>query len=112
METFDPNRDLYRCTVFDYRPRVDRRPPGPTCGSPTGFDVMDTILQRCEAKGLRMTEQRRVIAEVLQNSTDHPDVAVMYGPSELTTTWKGSKVVIEQVTNYPLSDAVGKAVLV
>ena len=39
---------------------------------------MKTILQRCEAKGLRMTEQRRVIAEVLQSSDDHPDVELLY----------------------------------
>jgi Fur family ferric uptake transcriptional regulator len=33
-----------------------------------------TILERCEAKGLRLTDQRRVIAGVLQAATDHPDV--------------------------------------
>ncbi|MBR9862303.1 MAG: transcriptional repressor [Rhodobacteraceae bacterium] len=37
-----------------------------------------TIIQRCEAAGLRMTEQRRVIARVLQNSEDHPDVEELY----------------------------------
>ena len=38
----------------------------------------DTILERCEAKGLRMTEQRRVIARVLETSDDHPDVEELY----------------------------------
>jgi Fur family ferric uptake transcriptional regulator len=33
-----------------------------------------TITQRSEANGLRMTHPRRVIAEVLQDSDDHPDV--------------------------------------
>ena len=37
-----------------------------------------TILERCEAKGLRMTEQRRVIAQVLESAADHPDVEVLY----------------------------------
>ena len=38
-----------------------------------------TILARCEEKGLRMTEQRRVIARVLQNAHhDHPDVEELY----------------------------------
>ncbi|RYH10409.1 Fur family transcriptional regulator [Tropicimonas sp. IMCC6043] len=37
-----------------------------------------TILERLEAKGLRMTGQRRVIAEVLGESTDHPDVEELY----------------------------------
>ena len=38
----------------------------------------DTILARCEAKGLRMTEQRKTIAAVLQESDDHPDVEELY----------------------------------
>ena len=39
----------------------------------------DTILERCEAKGLRMTDQRRVIAVVLDDASDHPDVEALYG---------------------------------
>ena len=38
----------------------------------------DTIISRCEAKGLRMTGQRRTIAHVLQDSDDHPDVEELY----------------------------------
>lgn len=38
----------------------------------------DTILDRCEAKGLRMTGQRRVIAQVLEAAEDHPDVEELY----------------------------------
>ncbi|SEL90143.1 manganese uptake regulator, Fur family [Roseovarius azorensis] len=38
----------------------------------------DTITERCEAKGLRMTDQRRTIASVLQDSDDHPDVEELY----------------------------------
>ncbi|MFQ5622113.1 MAG: Fur family transcriptional regulator [Paracoccaceae bacterium] len=38
----------------------------------------ETIIARCEAHGLRMTEQRRVIAVVLQESHDHPDVEELY----------------------------------
>ncbi|WP_102108753.1 Fur family transcriptional regulator [Oceaniglobus roseus] len=38
----------------------------------------DTIIDRCEGKGLRMTEQRRTIASVLEDSADHPDVEVLY----------------------------------
>ena len=32
----------------------------------------------CAAKGMRMTEQRRVIARVLAAATDHPDVEELY----------------------------------
>ncbi len=40
--------------------------------------MTDTIISRCEAKGLRMTGQRRIIARVLQESADHPDVEELY----------------------------------
>ncbi len=36
------------------------------------------IEQLCADKGLKMTEQRRVIAQVLSDSTDHPDVDQVY----------------------------------
>ena len=40
--------------------------------------MTDTILQRCERKGLRMTSQRKIIAQVLENAADHPDVEELY----------------------------------
>ena len=40
--------------------------------------VTETIEMRCNAQGLRMTEQRRVIAQVLDASADHPDVEELY----------------------------------
>jgi Fur family ferric uptake transcriptional regulator len=40
--------------------------------------MRETIIARCEVKGLRMTGQRRVIARVLQESDDHPDVEELY----------------------------------
>jgi len=40
--------------------------------------MTDTLLDRLEAKGLRLTEQRRVIAEILSESTDHPDVEELH----------------------------------
>jgi Fur family ferric uptake transcriptional regulator len=36
------------------------------------------IEAQCAAKGMRMTEQRRVIARVLAASADHPDVEELY----------------------------------
>jgi len=38
----------------------------------------DSILDRLESAGLRMTGQRRVIAEVLSEATDHPDVEAVH----------------------------------
>jgi Fur family ferric uptake transcriptional regulator len=43
--------------------------------------MQDTIIDRCEALGLRMTEQRRIIAEVLQDAADHPDVEALHARS-------------------------------
>ena len=40
--------------------------------------MTDTIIERCEANGLRLTEQRRVIANVLESADDHPDVEELY----------------------------------
>ena len=36
------------------------------------------IIYRCGKNGLRMTEQRRVVAQVLEISNDHPDVEELY----------------------------------
>jgi Fur family ferric uptake transcriptional regulator len=37
-----------------------------------------SIEGQCATKGMRMTEQRRVIARVLEAATDHPDVEELY----------------------------------
>lgn len=39
---------------------------------------LSRIEQLCIDKGLKMTEQRRTIARVLSESTDHPDVEEVY----------------------------------
>ena len=40
--------------------------------------MISRIEQRCIDKGMKMTEQRRVIARVLSDSDDHPDVESVY----------------------------------
>ncbi len=37
-----------------------------------------SLEEACVANGMRMTEQRRVIARVLEAATDHPDVEEVY----------------------------------
>ena len=39
---------------------------------------MSRIEKLCNEKGLRMTDQRRVIARVLSDATDHPDAEELY----------------------------------
>lgn len=39
---------------------------------------MDRIEKLCAEKGMRMTDQRRVVARVLAGAHDHPDVEELY----------------------------------
>jgi Fur family transcriptional regulator, ferric uptake regulator len=39
---------------------------------------MDRIEKQCIEKGMRMTDQRRIVARVLSQATDHPDVEELY----------------------------------
>jgi len=40
--------------------------------------MVSRIEQRCIDQGMKMTEQRRVIAQVLSDAIDHPDVEELY----------------------------------
>ena len=40
--------------------------------------MSNSIIERCEARGLRLTEQRRTIARVLSEAEDHPDVEALH----------------------------------
>ena len=47
-------------------------------------DTVDTIEQKCLAKGVKLTDQRRIIAKIISDSkseygeSDHPDVDELY----------------------------------
>jgi Fur family ferric uptake transcriptional regulator len=41
-------------------------------------DSTKTLEELCAERGMRMTDQRRVIARILQESEDHPDVEELY----------------------------------
>ena len=38
----------------------------------------ETLEEQCAKKGMRMTDQRRVIAQVIEAAIDHPDVEELY----------------------------------
>ena len=40
--------------------------------------MSETIEQKCLAKGVKLTDQRRIIAQVMSDSHDHPDVNELY----------------------------------
>ena len=50
--------------------------PAPA-GGPMGKSE-PTLEERCAQKGMRMTDQRRVIAQVVEASADHPDVEELH----------------------------------
>jgi Fur family ferric uptake transcriptional regulator len=41
-------------------------------------DRQSTLAEQCAAKGMRMTDQRRIIASVIEEASDHPDVEELY----------------------------------
>ena len=40
--------------------------------------MTETIEQKCIAKGVKLTDQRRIIAKIMSESQDHPDVDELY----------------------------------
>ncbi len=40
--------------------------------------MKDSIEQKCIAKGVKLTDQRKIIAKVMSQSEDHPDVDELY----------------------------------
>ena len=40
--------------------------------------MSESIEQKCISKGVKLTDQRRVVAKVMSESTDHPDVDELY----------------------------------
>jgi len=40
--------------------------------------MLETIEQKCIKKGVKLTDQRKIIAKVMSESNDHPDVDELY----------------------------------
>ena len=40
--------------------------------------MVKTIEQKCEANGVKLTEQRKIVAKVMSEANDHPDVDELY----------------------------------
>ena len=40
--------------------------------------MTETIEQKCLSKGVKLTEQRKIIAKVMSEATDHPNVDELY----------------------------------
>ena len=40
--------------------------------------MSENIEQKCLAKGVKLTDQRKIIAKIMSESNDHPDVDELY----------------------------------
>ena len=61
---------------MDMLPTIPRTPASvECCGMPDHKAKLEIL---CIVRGLKMTEQRRVIARVLSDSSDHPDVEAVH----------------------------------
>ena len=45
----------------------------------------ETIEQKCISKGVKLTDQRRIIAKVMSDSNDHPNVDELYNRVSMLT---------------------------
>src|ERR1051325_5440071 len=61
--------------LFTCRPPL---PPPAICSKGTRISRTIDIEALCAEKGLRITEQRKIIARVLGESEDHPDVEALH----------------------------------
>ena len=46
--------------------------------------MSETIEEKCIAKGVKLTDQRKIIAKIMSESQDHPDVDELYKRASLT----------------------------
>ena len=50
--------------------------------------MSESIEQKCIAKGVKLTDQRRIIAKIMSDSEDHPDVDELYNIATVYRTVK------------------------
>ena len=46
--------------------------------SETDMDEIQTLEEQCASRGMRMTDQRRIIAQIVEQASDHPDVEELH----------------------------------
>ena len=67
-----------------------------------------SIIKRCEAMGLRMTGQRRIIAQVIQDSDDHPDVEELFSRASALDSGISIATVYRTVKLFEEADILDK----
>ncbi len=64
--------------------------------------------KRCAEKGLKMTSQRRTIAQVLSGSDDHPDVEMLYQRTQKVDPKIGMATVYRTVRLFEEAGVINK----
>ena len=66
--------------------------------------MSETIEQKCLAKGVKLTDQRKIIAQVMSESTDHPNVDELYNRNRISnprkTSWTSVNVYFINIIQF------------
>ncbi len=70
--------------------------------------MSNTLMDKCTEKGLKMTGQRKVIAKVLGEAKDHPDVEMLYARANKVDSKISIATVYRTVKLFEEADIIEK----
>ena len=70
--------------------------------------MSETIEQKCLAKGVKLTDQRKIIAKIMSDSQDHPDVDELYKRASKLDSKISIATVYRTVKHFEESGIVAK----
>jgi Fur family ferric uptake transcriptional regulator len=66
------------------------------------------IIKKCEEAGIKLTEQRKIIARVIANSQDHPDVEEIYNRANKIDSNIGLATVYRAIKLFEEKNVISK----
>ena len=70
--------------------------------------MSETIEQKCIAKGVKLTDQRKIIAKIMSDSQDHPDVDELYKRASVIDSKISIATVYRTVKLFEVAGIVAK----
>ena len=70
--------------------------------------MSETIEQKCIAKGVKLTDQRKIIAKIMSDSQDHPDVDELYKRASIIDSKISIATVYRTVKLFEVAGIVAK----
>jgi Fur family ferric uptake transcriptional regulator len=70
--------------------------------------MLSRLEKKCAEKGIKMTSQRRIIAQALSDSTDHPDVEMLYQRTQKLDSKIGMATVYRTMRLFEEAGIIGK----